>query len=200
QRAGTAPLPPDVTDPLKPILHFPRVGQVVFLDNTLSTIGSLELQPHGYYEGTAVCRSSDDRLWVFDPITNRLQKIEFNGALFREGADLLQHTGFAPEVIFMREHNQKVYLCDSSRGILVADAFGNYERLLPFKGITHFQFVNDRLVYFTPTAMLFYDVRSALTDSISLSGVAPFRQAVYTQDRLLTLGENGLSLYRRTSP
>ena len=200
QRAGTAPFAPDASDPLKPILHYPRTGHVVFLDNTLTAIGQLELQPHGYYEGTAVCRSSDDRLWVFDPGTGRLQKIEFDGTLFREGADLVQHTGFVPDVIFMREHNHKVYLCDSSRGILVTDAFGNYEALLPFKGLNHFQFVNDRLVFHSQTAMLFYDPRSAFIDSVSLADAAPFRQAVYTQNRLLTLHKNGLSLYRRKSP
>lgn len=200
QRTGNAPLPPDATNPLKLVLHFPATGNVTFLDNTLSPIGSLDLQPLGYYEGTSVCIASDDKLWVYNPATHRLEKLDLNGTPLREGADLLQHAGFAPDVIFMREREQKVYLCDSTRGIIVADAYGNYETTLPFKGLHDFQFVNDRLVYYTPAWMMFYNLKSMQTDSIALTGVATFRRAVYTNDRLLALGENGLSLYRLVRP
>lgn len=200
QRTGNTPLAPDATNPLKLVLHFPTTGNVTFLDNTLSPIGELELRKLNYFEGTSVCMSSDDKLWLYNPVTHRLEKIDFNGSVIREGSDLLQHAGFAPDVIFMREHEQKIYLCDSTRGIILTDAYGNYEMTLPYKGLQHFQFVNDQLVYYTQTAMMFYNLTSTQTDSVSLSGISHFHQAVYTNDRMLTLAENGLSLYRLVRP
>ena len=200
QRVGGTPNAVDATDPFKLVLHYPASGTAVFLDNTLTPIGSLNLVEAGYPDAAAVCRSSDDRLWVYDASTHRLQKLETNGALYREGADLLQHTGRAVNVSFMREHDQRVYLCDSALGIVVTDAYGNYERTLPLAGLTEFQFLHDRLLYVNATAVVTYDPRTNAADSVALENVAPFQRAVYANDRLLTLGQNGLSLYRRARP
>ncbi len=190
----------DATNPFKPLLYFASSRSIVITDNTLSTVSTLELQHLGFTQVLSICRSSDDNIWLFDASDFRLRKLDNNGNLVREGSDMLQQTGFAPDVHFMLEHEQKVYLCDSSRGILVTDLYGNYEKTIALKGLQRFQFVNNQLVYFIDNTMHFYDLRTALSDSILINDVEPFHQAVYNTNRLLTLGENRLSLYRVAKP
>ena len=198
--AGGALTHVDPTNPFKPLLYYAPSMTVVVTDNTLATAAELSLATFGFTQVPAVCRSSDEGLWIFDAADFKLKKLDVNGTLMLEGADLLQHAGFAPDVRFMVEHDQKIYLSDSSRGVLVTDAYGNYEKTLAITGLPRFQFVNNRLLYFSNGAMVFYDLRIAVSDTLPLSGVEPFHQAVYSRDRLLTHGQNGLSLYRKTSP
>jgi hypothetical protein len=200
QRTGGMPQAVDATNPLKLVVHYPASNTVVFLDNTLSAIGTLDLLQLGYVDATAVCFASDDRLWVYDASLRRLHKLENNGTLYREGADLTQHTNTQLNVTFMRENNQRVFLNDPTYGVVVTDAYGNYERTLSLKGLDQFQFANEQLVYTDSLHMLFYDLRTNAVDTVSLQDVAPFHRAVYTNEHLLALRENGLSLYRRTSP
>lgn len=190
----------DATNPFKLLLYYPSSQTIVITDNTLSLASTIELQPLGLTQVTSVCRSSDDNIWLFDASDFRLRKVDNSGNVVREGSDLLQQTGFAPDVSFMLEHEQKVYLCDSVRGILVADLYGNYEKTIPIKGLKRFQFVNNQLAYFIDSKLWFYDLRTAQSDSLSINGVEPFHQAVCNKDRLLTLGQNRLSLYRVAKP
>jgi hypothetical protein len=200
QHTGGMPSAPDVTNPFKILLHYPGSGNILFLDNTLSLLGTLDLNSIGYHDVSAACRASDERIWIYDAADHKVKKLESSGELYRDGADLLQHTQNALRINFMREHDQRLYLCDSSFGIIVTDAYGNYERALPIKELAGFQFVKNSLLYFTKSFMIAYDLQTNRSDTIKIEPGIEFHQAVYSNDRLLTRDENGLSLYRRKSP
>jgi hypothetical protein len=68
----------DAKNPLETYLLFNASGKVVFLDNTLSVRGSVDLNDAGMPWVQAACRSYDNQLWVFDPADQQLKHVQRN--------------------------------------------------------------------------------------------------------------------------
>ena len=123
----------DVLNPLRILVFFKDINQVVFLDNTLSETGiNINLNNIDLQLSTLVCNSSNKGIWVFDSqnieishLSNTLETISKTGNL----AILLQQE-IQPTNMF--EFNNQLYLINR-KSILVFDIFGTFIKEIPFE-------------------------------------------------------------------
>lgn len=144
----------DATNPLRLVLFYPDLMNIVVVDNTLSQINAINLLELGYQQVTAAARARDNNFWIYDFVDFQLKKITPQGEVLAESENLNVLLEHVVQGNFILEKNNKVYLNDPSFGILVFDAYGTYARKIPITGLDHFQLREDNLVYWADTALI----------------------------------------------
>lgn len=188
------PIQLDVSQPLKPLLYDPVLLTATLLDNSFSFIGKIELQKMGFISVPAVCRAADESIWIYDAFHFQVKKINMLGIVERTGIDLLQQLGYTPQIQYLKQHDQSLYMNDTLRGVIVCDLYGNYDRTIPIKS-KKIDVQNNRIIYFRSNRMYFYNLQSLQTDSVELTGINEVKSAATFGKKLLVLGSNTLSLY-----
>jgi hypothetical protein len=186
----------DVTNPLRILLYYPSFNRVALLDRQLALKGEIDLRKLSIFSATAVATASDGNLWVYDPISARLLKLDETGTEISAGIDLRQQLSFVPKAGFLIERDRRVYLCDTSQGILVFDQFATYITTLPFKGIKKLQAFDHQLVFADGDVLHNYNMQTAAEKTILLPGGRNNIIDVSLSQRLLTiLYERRLVIY-----
>lgn len=150
----------DATNPLRLLLYYPAFNKVQILDRQLSLKSEVDLRTLHILSPTAVAIASDGNIWVYDPFTARLLKLDESGAQVSESIDLRQELSFVPKASFLLERDRRLYLCDTMHGILAFDQFATYITTLPFKGIGTFQAFDQQIVFARGDTLHSYDMQS----------------------------------------
>lgn len=138
----------DVTNPLKPFLHFRQAGKLVFFDNTLSQQGeAIDLFNQNIGQIELIAGSRGDYFWLWESVNSEMirtdrnfQKISSTGNLsFLLGREL------HPEMIL--ERGDHVYLVDPVHGVLVFDIYGTYRTTLKIFPHVGLHVANNQLIY-----------------------------------------------------
>jgi hypothetical protein len=115
-------------------LFYKDFAQVVLLDRFLSVQLTLDLRRLGILQPSAVGQSFDNKIWLFDGLTNKLKKIDEQGTLLQETPDLrvVFAGGVQPTQIF--DQSGWVYLYDPAQGLFAFDYYGTFKRKIPITG------------------------------------------------------------------
>ncbi len=187
----------DATNPFHLLLFFPDYQTVVTLDRTLNVSGQFNLQQFGLFRVNAMGMASDGRLWVYDEVNFRLKKIESDGTVVTDGGDLSLVLGKTILPNFLTENDQLVYLNDPNEGILIFDVFGQYQKMIPLKGLESFQVFDDQLIYFTEGNLHSFHLKALLETPVRLpQGVQSGDKLKVQKDRLYVLGEAGIRVFK----
>lgn len=136
----------DATNPLRLLLYYPGFSKVQLLDRQLVLKAEVDLRTLHIYTPTAVGIASDGHIWVYDPFNARIIKFDESGRQMMEGIDLRQQLPFVPQAQYLIERDRRLFLCDTTQGILVFDQFATYLSTLPFKSISELQVFGQQLV------------------------------------------------------
>jgi hypothetical protein len=150
----------DATNPLRLLLYYPAFNKVQILDRQLALKSEVDLRTLHILSATAVATASDGNIWVYDPFSARILKLDETGNRVSESIDLRQQLSFAPKASFLLERDRQLYLCDTAQGVLVFDQFATYITMLPFKGIGTFQAFGHQLVFTKNDTLHSYDMQS----------------------------------------
>lgn len=137
----------DVTDPLKIVIYKKDYGVVIFLDNTLSEIGRINLYENGFTEIPCVASSYDGNLWIYDYTDYRIKKISQDGRVILESMSMLDFGLQNIKPFFMQERYGKLILQDENQGIFLFDNLGQYIQPFPFKLKNEVQFDGNKLCF-----------------------------------------------------
>ena len=138
----------DVSNPQKILVYFRDFTKILILDNTLSpTSEVIDLTTIELDETSLVCRSYNNGVWYYDPV--RFELIRKNQELVttNSSGNLANILNKNIQANFLVEYNNKVYLNDTTNGILVFDNFGTYLKTLPIFGLSNFQVRDKFLIY-----------------------------------------------------
>ncbi|MFN3343710.1 MAG: hypothetical protein ACK40M_13505 [Flavobacteriales bacterium] len=186
----------DVTNPLRPMIFYRDLNQIVVLDNTLSIQGEpVKLEKLGLQFTKLFCQSPNNQnLWLYDTDEFRLMRLDKNFQLVRGSGNITQVTGRDLNPTHMQEWNNFLYLCDPDQGILVFDMFATYSKTIPLKNIRNFQVTNGGIFYLDDKSLLRYDLMSFETMKIPLplSTVESFR---ISGKRLYLQGSSKISVF-----
>ncbi len=164
----------DMTDPFHPLLYYPDYLTLITLDRTMNKTGEFDLTNLGLLGLEAVGLSNDNNIWVYDELVFRLRKIDRQSRVLLESEDLNMRLGSPPQVQFLIERANQVFLHDAERGILVFDLFGQYQYTLEIQPEGPFQVLDERLIFHKEGKLLAYDLRSLSGQRIPLpEGVSP---------------------------
>lgn len=139
----------DVTNPLKVLVWYADFRTAVFLDRSLTVLGEINLISAGYPEVRTVASAADGDIWLYDEVAFQLKKITPEGALRFESQALNQLQAERITVAAIRDDGTQVLAADSTVGVFCFDVFGQFQRVLPWSGISQFVLTQNRLEHLT---------------------------------------------------
>ena len=137
----------DATNPFNLLLYYDEYLTVLTLDRTLNPTGEIRLSELGLVEVKAVGLSNDNQVWLYDEQGRKLRKLDQNGQVLFETADLNQLLGTTIYPIQLLERNNRVFLNDPNMGIFVFDNFGQYLNTLDIKNTKNLHYRNGFLFF-----------------------------------------------------
>jgi len=151
----------DASNPLRVQVFYQDFGQIIYLDDVLSVIGSnISLIEQGLDQATLSCSSWDDGIWLYDPQDFELKRLGSDLRLSHQSGNINQLVGIEANPNFIIEKNNFVYLNDPLTGILVFDQFGTYYKTLPVRGIDRFQVSGEQVFYLQDGKLMSYNMRT----------------------------------------
>ena len=190
----------DAGNPLNLVVYYPDYAKVVLLDRMLAEKNERDLRKLQPAAPPVVCGSADGNLWYYDPFNARLRKIDDQLREVAQSNDLRQEAGTVPQPSFMVERNWKVFLCDTVRGILTFDRYGNYINTLAIYGVRYLQVYGSQLVYRRDDSLFSWDLNRVTSHVIRIPfGEEGIVNAALVRNTLYVLYTDRLVLYRISS-
>jgi hypothetical protein len=122
----------DASNPQKILVYLQEFQNIVFLDNTLSVIKTLNLENLGYWAINNMALSNDNFIWIYDPNVHQLIKINENGQRILQSNELIQDNINDAYVNRIMVDNNKVYLACENQ-IICFNQFGQFDKVLPLE-------------------------------------------------------------------
>jgi len=160
----------DASNPLRVQVFYQDFGQIIYLDDVLTVIGSkISLLDQGLDQATLSCSSWDDGIWLYDPQDFELKRLGNDLRLSHQSGNINQLVGIELNPNYIIEKNQYVYLNDPLTGILVFDQFGTYYKTLPITGIDRFQVSGEHVFYLKDNQLMSYGLKTLQHAALSIS-------------------------------
>lgn len=184
----------DATDPYKILVFYKTYGILQFLDNFLSQNASpIYLHDIGFDQVELACNSSENGFWVYDPTHQKIKKLNSQFRATHETMNLLQWFGRGFQPNFMIEYNQKLYVNEPTRGILVFDQFATYIKTIPLLGLESPQIMEDEIFYHQKNSFCRYGFKTLESNCVELKDLK-LKDARYEKNRLYLLKQNGIEI------
>lgn len=115
----------DATNPLRILVFVDDFNKIVWVDNNLSIIKSLDLE-NTFGDVSAVGTSNDGGLWLFSPVKNVIYKTDNQGNSMFYSNNLMDFGIIAPKIYQIKERDNYVLVSTQNYGLLVFDNFGQF--------------------------------------------------------------------------
>ncbi|MBI4930686.1 MAG: hypothetical protein HY841_07990 [Bacteroidetes bacterium] len=185
----------DASNSLKVLLFYKSFQQILLLDNMFAPSGnSISLDALGYNQTSLVCSSHDNGFWIFSKQNSELIRFDQNLQKTQQTGNISQLTGMETNPDFVTEQYNKVFMNDSLKGILVFDIYGTYNKIIPIKGLHHFQISNDDIIYFKEGKLKSYNMKTLEDAEISLPEINII-DARTEKEKLYLLKQKSLDIY-----
>jgi hypothetical protein len=155
----------DASNPYKILVFFQDYNLIVYLDNYLSQNGDeVELQELGYDQIGFACQSRIKGIWIFDPIIQKIIKLDENHNRLKESINLAQWFGNNIQPNYMIEYNNQLFLNDKKLGVFIFDHFGTFLKRIRLENATFLQVMNDKINFNTVNQFCQYNLKSIETN------------------------------------
>ncbi|MFT4532890.1 MAG: hypothetical protein ACJA1A_002326 [Saprospiraceae bacterium] len=181
----------DATNPQKILCFIAAFNRILILDNTLAEIKTLDLSTTEFLDVTAVARSNDNRIWIFDPINQVLVKIDNLGNAQFTSNRLSDYNLGNVNPTIIREKENKVVIVDEDLGILIFDNFGQFLKIIPELDVEYIQIFGDYIFYSQKGKFYQYHIKRFVKENIELEGEG-FSKFKFTTEYIYLFGKRGL--------
>jgi hypothetical protein len=137
----------DFSNPLEGYIFYKDANNIVFLDNTLSFRGILDLSKTQVGMATAMCRSYDNGIWLFDQTDLQVKKINKSGDIIQTSGNPIFISNKQLNPTYMVEDGNNLYIADTINGIIITDINAIYKSTIPIKGIKQIYIYNKKIYY-----------------------------------------------------
>lgn len=186
----------DATNPLEIYVFYKELNLVVFLDNNLAYRGEMKLDNFQIGQASAVARSFDNGLWAFDLADLQLKRIDKNGENLQSSGNIRQFVSqknITPTYIY--DDNNRVFVVDSTVGIMVFDVFAHYLKTIPIKGVSKIKAMNDNMFYSLENMLYKYHQKTLQTTTFSLPTSSTILDINIEKSRLYLLEKSGVRIF-----
>ena len=137
----------DATDPFNILLFYPDQQSIILLDRTLSERASLDLRDTEVLYATAVARSHDNNLWVYDELAGRLYKLSARGDLLFTSNDFRLSENLSTGPSHIVRWGDRIVLNFPQRGLAVFSVLGQLQEWWPIVEVDDLFFQANILYY-----------------------------------------------------
>jgi len=188
----------DISDPLRILVFYKDFNQILFLDNTLSIIGSpILLDNLGYDQIELACSSNTGGFWIFNSQTNQLVLLDKNLQIKLQSVSINSILSGNNKPNYLIEKNDFIYLNIPETGIIIFDKFGSYYKTLPIKNINSFQVSENKITYFNNNKLINFDFELLIEKIINLPDTIDIKNALVEQNKLFLFKKNQFSIYQQ---
>lgn len=187
----------DLTNPLKPFIHYSGIGKIVVFDNTLSQQGDpIDLWAYGYTQVEMIAGSRGDAYWLWDARNSELIRVDgsFNRLTSTGNLSVLLSKSIQPSQIL--ESGQQVYLRDKDHGVLVFDVYGKYRTTLKLTTDIDIQVIDDDIVYVNDKSLYILSKDWITEDVVTLPELPASRVQWFKQRCYFLLESDTLQIYK----
>jgi hypothetical protein len=124
----------DAGNPFKILVFYKESSTILILDRLLVIKQVIDLGKSNILQAKAIRQSYDNNIWVFDELDSKIKKINDNGDLLSESADLRNVFPVSVSFSAIFEMNRLLYLYDTGQGWFVFDFYGAFKRKYAFPG------------------------------------------------------------------
>lgn len=181
----------DATNPQKILCFIKDFNRILVLDNTLAEINIIDLSLSEYLDVTAIGRSNDNQIWVFDPINQVLVKLNTLIETQLSSNRLSDYNLGEVQPTVIKEESNRVIMIDESIGLLIFDNFGKFIKLIPETGISHIQILGE-YIFFTQGGK-YYQYHMIRYEKKELDlGMTNFENFIINEEYYYFFGREGL--------
>ncbi len=152
----------DVTNPMNIMVFYYDYQTIVLLDRTLARPKEVVLWDLDLVDVEAVALSSDNQIWLYDKNNFRLLKMNTEGKILLESANLSLLTANSLQARHLQEYATKIWLNDPKLGVFVFDLFGKFLQRIDIRDIDDFQLVGSQLIFKEKGRLKAFDWQSKL--------------------------------------
>src|SRR5687767_8435632 len=114
----------DASNPLKLLLYHKNFGTIVILDRFLNVRNTIDLRKLNIFQVKAIGQSYDNGIWIYDEQEAKLKKLDDEGNLVSESADLRLLMETVPSPAQVIDQDRLVHLYDPEKGLFIFDYYG----------------------------------------------------------------------------
>lgn len=154
------------------------------------------IEPHYAVNPILVCSAGDNQLWILDQSDWSLKRVHpgQSRVLAESQIDQSQFKG-SPEITFMREYQNFLFVIEKNTGILIFNSLGLQIKKLELPGITHFNFLGEELYYKKNDSLVFYDLFDTSTREVLIDSACQF--ALLTDLRTYLIYNNRVEIFEK---
>ena len=113
---------------LRTLLYFREYRTVLILDRLMQVVNKIDLRKANVFQASLATLGYDNAIWIFDEQESRIKKLDEEGKLILETADLrlVLNEAIRPEALFDLGGN--LYLYDPVKGLFIFDYYGGFNK------------------------------------------------------------------------
>ena len=185
----------DASNPFELYVFYKELNEILFLDNNLAYRGEMFLNDYGISQSSAIARSYDNGVWVFDNGDLQLKRMNKNGEILQMSGNVKQFVNGNVSPNYIYDNNDRVFVNDSTIGILVFNVFANYIKTIPVKNCSSIKVIEDDLFYNKKGKLLKYNLKTFSESEFQLPDTTYIQQISIEKDRLYLLKPNSVDIY-----
>lgn len=166
---------------MKILVFYRDFQEFVWLDRFLTETSRRDFPNELIGFAQQISLSADGALWIFDNLDFSLKKYQANSRqlLINTPLDLLLDSQ-SYDILFMREYQGQLFICDKHAGILVFDNMGNYRKTLPYPNQSFLGFEANRLYGLQDDSLFYFEIY--LLEETLIPLPKPLRQSQFFID------------------
>jgi hypothetical protein len=185
----------DAGNPMEIYVFYKELNKVVFIDNNLAYRGEIDLTKHGIIQATAIARSFDNHIWVFDLGDLQLKKIKKTGEIEQSSGNIRQYIAGDATVNYIYDNADRVFMVDSINGVMLFDVFASYLKTIPLKGVPQVKVLGSYLFYLQNNTLNRYNWLAAQHIAFSLPDTNNLQKLSIEKERVYLLKQDTVSIY-----
>ncbi len=185
----------DASNPMEIYVFYKEINRVLFLDNNLAYRGELDLTKQNITQASAIARSYDNGIWVFDLGDLQLKKMSKDGTVSQSSGNIMQiiKTDFIPTVIL--ENTKQVLIANDSIALLF-DVFASYVKTYKFSKTASFQLNSNYILQTTDNQTNAIELKIGINRPV-FQFLNKIKWSFLAKDLIYTFQDNKVTIYKK---
>ncbi len=185
----------DASNPMEIYVFYKEINRVLFLDNNLAYRGELDLTKQNITQASAIARSYDNGIWVFDLGDLQLKKMSKDGTVTQSSGNIMQiiKTDFIPTVIL--ENTKQVLIANDSTALLL-DVFASYVKTYKFSKTASFQLNSNYVLQTLDKQINAVELKIGINRPV-FQFLNKIKWSYLEKDLIYTFQDNKVTIYKK---
>ena len=181
---------------LRSLLYFKEYRIILVLDRLMQVVNKIDIRKANIFQAQAIAQGYDNTIWVFDEQESRLKKMDLNGKLLFETADLrlVFNENLMPSTIF--DAAGFVYVYDEQKGLFIFDYYGALKNRIALIGWTSVQALGKKIIGLKNGKIMVYTPGEIDIKEMQLpANFTMAHQIRFTSNAIYMVDSTGISQY-----